>query len=342
MTASTIPPRPPSHPGADAPAWLAPGLLLPQAGLFADRARRLRQRAAGHAMGAYLLFAAEIAQRQHELLGQGRELPLPDEGHLATAAASGEPPLPATRWPRHPAWRADLRALLLALAGAPIPSLARELADQLAHASDNHLEQQAQALLDGGGERLDAGSAPLIGAALQLYWTRLVLHLQARHQALVQAHDLSHLGPFGLIDDPGACPCCGSGPVAAVTRRGNSNSACRHLACHLCGTQWLCADGLCSHCRSLQLAPGLGRLSEALDDEAQAGQGRPPSQAVQLEVCEPCGHYLKVVHLELDPQAEPLADDLASHALDLLAGQRGLQRHGFNPLLQFGEARPGR
>lgn len=335
MTASSIPPRPPPPLGADAPAWAAPGLQLPHAGLFAARALRLRQRAAGHAMGAYLLFAAEIAQRQHELLGQGRELPLPDEGHLATAAASGEPPLPAARWPRHPAWRADLQALLLALAGAPIPSLARELADQLAHASDTHLEQQAQALLDGGGARLDAGSAPLIGAALQLYWTRLVLRLQARHQALLQAHDLSHLAPFGLIDDPGACPCCGSGPVAAVILHG----ACRHLACHLCGTQWRCADGLCSHCRSLPPAPGLGRLGLPGDEGQPSGEG---AQAVRLEVCEPCGHYLKVVHLDLDPQAEPLADDLASHALDLLASQRGLQRHGFNPLLQFGEARPGR
>ena len=57
---------------------------------------------------------------------------------------------------------------------------------------------------------------------------------------------------------------------------------------------------------------------------------------VRAECCDDCGHYLKVVQMEKDAHAEPMADDLASVTLDPLVSEAGAQRHGVNPMLPFG------
>jgi FdhE protein len=60
--------------------------------------------------------------------------------------------------------------------------------------------------------------------------------------------------------------------------------------------------------------------------------------AVQAETCDDCGHYLKIVHMAKDTQVDPVADDLASIALDLLVAETGKQRHGVNLMLLFGDS----
>lgn len=42
--------------------------------------------------------------------------------------------------------------------------------------------------------------------------------------------------------------------------------------------------------------------------------------------------------MERDPEVEPVADDLATLTLDLLADEQGEVRHGTNPLLVFGDS----
>jgi FdhE protein len=42
--------------------------------------------------------------------------------------------------------------------------------------------------------------------------------------------------------------------------------------------------------------------------------------------------------MEKDPEVEPVADDLASVALDLLVSEAGMQRSGHNLMLLFGES----
>ena len=56
------------------------------------------------------------------------------------------------------------------------------------------------------------------------------------------------LPPFGRIDDPTLCPCCGSRPVASVERLGAEGA--RYLACGLCATQWHYVRIKCTHCQS--------------------------------------------------------------------------------------------
>ena len=55
--------------------------------------------------------------------------------------------------------------------------------------------------------------------------------------------------------------------------------------------------------------------------------------AVRAESCSKCHTYRKILYQEKDPEVEPVADDLASLALDLLMTEEGLHRGSGNPLL---------
>ncbi len=297
-------------------------LRLPEAGLFAERALRLRQLAAGHAMRDYLLFCAELAQAQHERMGEPMPLALPTREQIGAAADAGQPLLDAQSWPRDPAWRQELRALMQLLAARLSQGPARQAALDLAAADDAQLEQQADRLLSGVMLGLDLGAAPLVAAGLQLHWARLIAQTESAHSA-------ERLRPFGRIDDPLACPCCGSRPTASITRIGSEGSGWRYLACSLCAAQWHYVRIKCTHCQSTK---GISfQALQALDAHGKA------DASVQVECCAECGHYLKIVHMEKDPHVEPMADDLASLTLDLLVSETGLQRHGVNLMLLFGD-----
>ena len=51
------------------------------------------------------------------------------------------------------------------------------------------------------------------------------------------------------------------------------------------------------------------------------------------ESCDQCHTYRKILSQEQDVGVEPVADDLASLALDLLMGEAGYHRGSTNPLL---------
>lgn len=292
--------------------------------LFAERSLRLRQLAAGHAMRDYLIFMADLAQAQQTALAAMPALPLPSAAQIAGARAVGLPPLPATEWPRDAAWRQALQQILLELLPrAPAPAQATLRA--LQGADVDWLERQADCLLGGVTLGLDLGSAPLIAAALQCYWTALVLQTQAQHGS-------AELGAFARIRDETLCPCCGSRPTASITRQVGEVAGQRYLHCSLCASEWHMVRIQCPRCLSgRKLAY---QALRAADAEPATGAAQ---DAVQAETCEDCGHYLKIMHSERDPHVEPAADDLASVTLDLLVSDTGLMRHGVNLLLLFGE-----
>lgn len=305
-----------------------PYLHWPERGtVFAERAMRLRQRAGGHALQDYLLFLADLALAQQAALADFPEVPLPDAAALDQAARAGLAPLAALHWPRDPAWHGVLRAMARRLqAGAP--ATAAGVLAALAQADAQALEEQAEALLGGLHDTLDMGAAPLIGAALQVYWTHMVLAVQERHLAQGQ--------PFGRTDAPSLCPCCASRPTASLTRRAGGADGQRYLHCALCSTQWHMVRIRCTHCGA-----GDGIAYESLAPAGADPQGAAQRQpAIQAECCTHCGHYLKILHTERDPLIEPVADDLASLTLDLLVADSGMQRHGVNLLLLFGDSPP--
>jgi FdhE protein len=294
-----------------------------RATVFAEREMRLRQLARGHAMEDYLGFLALIAREQQRALQAFPSVPVPDAQAIDRAARAGLPPLPAADWPRDPAWREVARSLARALA-ADAPDSARAVLERLAAEDDVFFERQADALLHGLGTGLDLATAPVVGAALQVYWTHLLLTTQALHQDKGQA--------FGRIDDETTCPCCGSRPTASITRSAGESLGQRYLHCSLCNLQWHMVRIKCSHCLSIK-----SLAYQSLSAPGESGDSAAATAKVQAETCDDCGSYLKIVHTDRDPFVDPVADDVASLTLDLLVAETGKERHGVNFMLLFGD-----
>jgi len=304
-----------------------PFLVWPQRQtVFAERAMRLRQLSRSHPMGEFLGFMADLAQAQQDAVATMPSVILPGVSEIDKAARLGVPPLGATEWPRDPAWHGVLRRLAQAVQ-PNAPSAFNEAVAELLAADADEWERQADALLHGVMDKIRMATAPLVASALQVYFTHLVLSVQERHGAGGQ--------PFGRIDDASVCPCCGSRPTVSLIRSGGEFLGQRYLHCSVCSTQWHRVRAQCTHCgSSAKLAyQSLDRNDADADED---GSSRAAKAAIQAETCEDCGHYLKVIHSDRDPMAEPVTDDLASLTLDLLVSEAGFERHGVNLMLLFG------
>jgi FdhE protein len=309
-----------------------PFLHAPQrASHFAERQMRLLQLAPGHAMGDFLRFMAGVAGAQQRRLLAFGSVPVPDAAALDGAALAGRPPLPATDWLRNPAWLDALRAMLRELQPEAPPGTQAVLT-RLLGADDAYLETQADALLGGTQVGLELAGAPLVAAALQVYWTHMVLQVLGQPDAQSAA--------FGRLEDESLCPCCGSRPTASITRTAGESLGQRYLHCSLCGMQWHMLRIKCAHCLGTR---GLAyQALDTLDDGADesSAHNRAVRASVQAETCDECGHYLKIFHTDRDPFVEPVADDLASLTLDLLVSETGKARCGVNLMLFFGDPGP--
>ena len=285
-------------------------IRLPErAGPFAARARRLRQLAAagavGQSIGDYLLLMAAVADAQEATLTT-LDPKLPEATELARSRTHRMPPIEARSWPREPAWRALAAQLTERVAAAAdIPDSAREELIQVRALPPEWLEAQADALLSGRSGELELAVAPFVMAALQTYWVGLASRLS---EEVVPP-----------LEVPGVCPACGTLPVASVVRVDRRSNGQRYLHCALCATEWHLVRVTCSHCQGTE---GIAQ---------QSIEGGP--DAIRAESCEQCHTYRKILYQEKDVGVEPVADDLASLALDLLMGEAGYHRGSGNPLL---------
>lgn len=291
----------------EAAAGDIPALLRPPVDIFFARAKRLRQLAAGHSLADYLRFIARLADAQQAALKSIAAAPVADPLFLAQCREYRMPPLAPAGWRRDPVWLEVLNHLLkVMLTEAPEP--ARMAMQKLSGNGRDWADTQADRLLAGELSGLDLACAPLIGAALQVYWTHLSRSLRPEQVA--------------LPEHPNLCPVCSSPPVASVVRIGGNVSGLRYLQCTLCSSEWHVVRAKCSNCDNTR---GIGYYNI----ESDAG-------VVRAESCPECKSYLKVVHMDKDPHAEACADDLASFALDWLMGEQGFGRSGINMLLMHG------
>lgn len=292
----------------EAPPAAIRDLFLPDRQLFVRRAERLRTLAAGHSLGDYLAFLARLAEAQHAALQRFPTTMLPDAREQALCRAQGAPPLGTRSWRRDRAWRTGLVMILQQLDNAPLPPAAQAAVAALRHIPEAALEVRADQLLAGDFSGLPPQELPLLAAALQVYWVNMASALPE--------------GPCGAAQETSVCPVCGSYPMAGVVRSGGAEQGLRYLCCSLCATQWHMVRLKCSRCLA----------TAGIDHFIQEGT----DGAVKAEACAGCGHYLKLFYLEKDPAMEPLADDLATLALDLLMDQAGRIRGGPNLMLHPG------
>jgi FdhE protein len=173
-------------------------------------------------------------------------------------------------------------------------------------AGANHalLDRWATDLLAAEAPADAAGPAVFIGAALQVRFARLASTL-----------DVDTLKPIGH----GACPCCGSPPVASAVVGWSGAQGSRFLFCALCGAAWNYIRIKCTACGTTKGIAYYGFEGE--------------NGFVKAETCETCRAYLKVFQQHKTTTAEPHADDLATLGLDLKLREAGWRRMGANLLL---------
>jgi len=262
--------------------------------VFTRRAARLRRLAAGSALGDYLQFLAVLVDAQHAALADSA-VPPPSAAQIESSGEHGMPPIHAATWPRAPQWRETLEFLCAAPA---------------------RIEAQAASILEARNEAVDIPVATVIMAALQVHWIALAAQFTADQ---VKA-----------LDVPGVCPLCGTLPVASMVCAHSPYQGYRYLHCALCATEWHMVRVLCSQCGASGKNIAYYSLVGNAADKSPSEEG---AAAVRAETCEQCHGYRKILYQEKDTGVEPVADDVASVALDLLLAEEGYHRASGNPLL---------
>ncbi len=295
-----------------------PNIVLPNdMSLFDNRAPRFTHLARKHTMAPLLGAMAQIAVAQdHAYRAQGPAAI--DETLLAQSREHGMPAL-SFQAERDPAWLADVDTIVGALLACPEPVL-QDAARRLQAVDAAGREAIADAIFGGGVAGDDPEThallSPLVGAALQVWYTR-------------QAASMT-LADVGLVGASTVCPCCGSRPVASVIEIGSNQHSLRYLNCSLCATQWHMVRVTCSCCESTKDVSYYS-LNGAEADE--------PSRKVafaRAEACDACHSYLKIFDREKEPMMDVVADDLATLTLDMLVDEAGYLRSGPNLLFAPG------
>jgi FdhE protein len=283
----------------------APFVRLPDPGtLFASRARRLRALAPGHGLGAYLSFLADLSEAQNAIQVGLPAVELPTGDVLARAHEHAMPPIDRGRFTVDAAYDATWARLLAATQDIAMPEAARAA---LGRIRDADAARQAGMVADVLADAVAVEAMAehvFTAAALQLHFARLAAGL-----------DASRLVPVG----DGVCPCCGGPPVASVVVGWPGAHGARFCACSLCGTLWNMVRITCTVC---------GSNKSIAYQEVDGSGGN-----VKAETCESCHSYVKVLHHHKDPGLDPVADDIASLALDLLVREAGYRRGAVNPFL---------
>ena len=287
-----------------------PSVIVPDMDLFAKRALRFEQLAVGHSLGDWLGFLAVLTRAQDQALQTLPVLPMPGSVEREQAHAFRMPLLPASSWPRDPAWHGVLHQIMEAVMPAA-PQLARADLTRLSTLAPQQLEVLAERVMQADLAGEDDALLPYVGAALQVVWTALATRLG---------------GAIAAIDVPGVCPCCGYLPQASVVKTVNAGEQSvanlRYLHCALCNTEWNLVRVKCATCDA----------NDSISYRQLEGQGVTQPGAVRAETCERCKTYLKIIYQE-QGGVDPVADDLATLALDILVDEAGYARAGPNLLL---------
>jgi len=294
-----------------------PRIRLPDRSfVFARRAARLRELAEGAAIGEYLHFLAVLVDAQHAASAHLSE-PRPTAAHIETAGEYHMPPIHASTWPRSPRWHETLETICAAMHAQPgSPAGVGASIVKIRGATPAWIEAQAISILQAENDSVDVLCAPFIMAALQVHWAALASQFVA--------------DKVKALDVPGLCPLCGTLPVASMVYAKSPYEGYRYLHCALCATEWHMVRVQCTQCGASGKDISYHTLERTAGDKKAAEE---IVAAVRAETCEQCHGYRKILYQEKDTRIEPVADDVASIALDLLLGEQGYHRAGSNPLL---------
>ena len=272
--------------------------------LFARRSARFSELAEGHDLKNYLLFLAGLTDAQHRVQSELPAVEPPDQEARERARSSEMPPLDRSRFTIDTALEQTLDRLPALIEAMAMPGPARAALGRVRMADAIAREAMVRAVLADAIPMETLAEHVFTAAALQVHFARLAAEL-----------DPTRLVPVA----DGACPACGGPPVASLVVGWNNAHGTRFCSCSLCGTLWNYVRIKCTLCGSTK---GISY------QEIDGGPG-----TIKAETCDSCRGYVKILHQHVDPTLEPVADDTASLALDLLVRQTDYRRGAVNPFL---------
>ena len=283
----------------------APFVRLPDPAIvFARRAARLRVLAGSGELGPYLALLADVAEAQAAILPLLPETPAPSPDVLERGRQFAMPPLDRTALMPDAPLRETCQSLFDALVPALKPDAAQAALGRLRTGDDRSLEAMVATVLTDQPPADALAEYVFTASALQVHFTRLAAGLAG-----------DRLVPVSV----GVCPVCGARPGVSVISGWYGAEGARYAACSLCSTLWNEVRVKCLGCGS----------TEGVGYQEIEGQGG----TVKAETCDVCEGYLKVLYQDKDTALDPVADDVASLALDQLLGGTVYRRLGANPFL---------
>jgi FdhE protein len=282
-----------------------PFAVLPDPGrVFLARSERFAALAPGHDLEPYLRLLAQVTRAQHDILEDLAEPALPSPERLQLARENTMPPISTGQIVLDDDADKTFEALVKALAAADLADTSRTAVEAVEKAGpeSRRLMMQAVILDEIPGDAI--AEHVIAAAAVQVIFTRLAAKLDV--ETLERVAD-------------GACPSCGGAPVASAIVGWQGAHGTRFCTCSICATQWNVVRIKCLVCRSEK-----GIAYHAIEGG---------SETVMGETCEACESYVKMLHQHKDAALEPVADDVASLALDLTLAKEGWKRASINPFL---------
>lgn len=285
------------------PFFHFPFFIAPARSLFADRAVRFDELADAepNQWQDYLKLLAQISRAQHQVLMQ-LHAPLPalnPNPEHTVLPTDGEHLLPDAFYPA-------LRLLISALSTEQLP--------QTAQSSLNTLNGFTQAQAQAAARRWLQQQIPehehklqiWLAAASQCAWTAWTVQLEE--------------DDVPTRENRQACPCCGGDAVSSLIYSGGDRDGLRYLHCARCNSQWHALRAKCTFC---------GDQSALTRHSIENGSGA--LAGASAEYCGKCAAYRKILNRQQQQYADPIADDLATLALDILMGEQNKPRGGANP-----------
>jgi FdhE protein len=272
--------------------------------MFARRAGRLRSLADGNALRSYLIFLADLADIQHRLQDGLPEVAAIAADTMVRAGQFGMPPLDRSGFTRDHAFDEAWQRLLALADHIAMPESARLALARVKAAGAVAEAELIRGVLSNAISVDALAEHVFVAAILEVHFARLAAQL-----------DVNVLRPVGQ----GACPVCAAPPVSSLVVGWRDAQATRFCACSLCGALWNYPRIKCTLCGSTK------------DIAYQEIAGGPT--AVKGETCGSCRRYVKILQQREEASLDPVADDVATLALDLLLRDAGFRRGAVNPFL---------
>lgn len=285
-----------------------PFWLVPESDTFLLRGNRFKQLAEQDTSewGNYLLLLAAVSEAQHHLLSHCQITPL---------TTKKMDPINAPVLDIHSLHWADSFTILLPLFYEQIkldlPTKARSTLHMLCHMEVEARNALVKQVLEQDAASRNHEAIIWINAVLQVIWTHSALQLTPIDVPVTEKRS--------------ECPCCGSDAVGSVILQNSNMENLRYLHCGLCNSRWNALRAKCTFCSNTK-----GMSLQSIETVTQGAL-----HGASGECCESCHSYRKMYHLNKEQYADPVADDLASLALDMLLGEAGYTRGGANPFLMI-------